>query len=57
MKKRTISAIILLIILIGSLIINSKLFGLVMMGVAILGFNEFFDIKYQNKNKEWRKRL
>lgn len=51
MKKRTISAIILLIILIGSLIINSKLFGLVMMGVAILGFNEFFDIKYQNKNK------
>ena len=46
MKQRTISAIILLGILISALVISSKLFGIVMMVVAILGFNEFFDIKY-----------
>lgn len=52
MKKRTISAMILMIILIGSMIISSKLFGIVMLLVSILGFNEFFDIKYSDKIKE-----
>ncbi len=53
MKQRTISAIVLLIILIGSLLISTKLFGLIMMVAAVLGFNEFFDIKYEN-NKRYR---
>ena len=51
MKQRTISAIFLLIILVGSLVISSKLFGIVMLIVAILGFNEFFDIKYDRKKE------
>ena len=51
MKQRTISAIVLLIILIGSLVISSKLFGIVMLLLAILGFNEFFNIKYRKDNK------
>ena len=54
MKQRTISAIILLTILIGSLVISSKLFGIVMLLVAILGFNEFFDIKYHEESKKLR---
>ena len=48
MKQRTIGAIILLLILITCLVISSKLFGIVMMIVAIFGFNEFFDIKYED---------
>ena len=48
MKKRTISAIVLLIILIGSLLISPKLFGLIMMVAAVVGFNEFFNIKYSD---------
>ena len=51
MKQRTISAIVLLIILIGSLVISSKLFGIVMLLLAILGFNEFFDIKYKDGDR------
>ena len=51
MKTRTISAIVLLLVLIGSLIINTKLFSIVMAFITILGFNEFYDIKY-NKKKE-----
>lgn len=54
MKKRTISAIILLIILISSLLISSKLFGIVMTIISVLGFNEFFDIKYKEKKIELR---
>jgi len=52
MKQRTISAIILLAILISCLVINSYLFGLVILLISILGFNEFFDIKYKDKKKE-----
>ena len=52
MTKRTISAIILLIVLIGSMAISSKLFGIVMLITSILGFNEFFDIKYKSNSKE-----
>lgn len=54
MKQRTISAVVLLIILIGSALLSSKLFGIVMQCVAIIGFNEFFDIKYKDKLKKMR---
>lgn len=54
MKQRTISAIILLIILISCLVISSKAFGIVMQIIAIIGFNEFFNIKYKDKLKELR---
>ena len=43
MKQRTISAIILLILMVGSIIIDSKLFGLLMLIFSILGFLEFFN--------------
>ena len=46
MKKRTISAIILLIILIGALLISTKVFSLVMLAAALLGFREIINIKY-----------
>ena len=52
MKKRTISAIILLTILISSLIISSKLFGLIMLVFSVLGFNEIFNVKYKNNNNK-----
>ena len=52
MKQRTIGAIILLLILISCLIISSKLFGLVMMIISIIGFNEFFNIKYEDNLKK-----
>ena len=52
MKQRTISAIVLLVILISSLIISSKLFGIVLLIAAILGFNEFFMIKYREESKK-----
>ena len=51
MKQRTISAIVLLAIMIGSMLINSKLFGILMLIFAVLGFMEFFDIRY-NKKKD-----
>ena len=51
MKQRTISAIILMFILIGCMAISSKLFGLLMLITAIIGFNEFFDIKYEKKKQ------
>lgn len=54
MKQRTISAMILLVILIGCLVISSKLFGIVMLVISILGFNEFFDIKYKDRLKKLR---
>lgn len=52
MKQRVISATIMLILLIGCLIISSKVFGILMQVIAILGFNEFFNIKYKEKSKE-----
>ena len=44
MKKRTISALVLLVILISSLIVSSKVFAFVMAICAVIGFNEFFNI-------------
>ena len=52
MKERTISAIILLILMIGSMIIDSKLFGILMLIFSVLGFLEFFNIRYSEKNKK-----
>ena len=51
MKQRTISGIILLIVLIGSLVISSQLFAVLMTMAAVIGFNEFFTVKF-GKNKE-----
>ena len=53
MKERTLSAIILMAILIVCICISSKIFALAIMVISILGFNEFFDIKY-NKDKNFR---
>ena len=50
MKKRTISAIILLIIMISCFILHSKLFALLMGIMAIIGFNEIFNIKFKIKS-------
>ena len=52
MKERTISAFILLILMIGSIIIDSKLFGILMLIFSVLGFLEFFNIRYSEKNKK-----
>ena len=52
MKQRTISAIILLIVMIGSMVINSKLFGILMLIFSMIGFKEFFDIRYSENNKK-----
>ena len=52
MKQRTISAIVLLMFMIGSILINSKLFGLLMLIFSVMGFIEFFDIRYNEKNKK-----
>ena len=38
-------------ILVGCFIISSKLFGLLMMVTAIIGFNEFFKLRYSMRNK------
>ena len=52
MKQRTISAIVLLIVMIGSILISSKLFGILMLVFSVIGFKEFFDIRYDSKNKK-----
>ena len=52
MKQRSISAIILLVIMIGSIIISSKLFGVLMLIFSVIGYREFFDIRYDKKNKK-----
>ena len=51
MKKRTIGAVILLAILIGSIMIGYEAFGLVMLACAILGYFELINIKYDSKDK------
>lgn len=51
MRKRTFSAIILLIILVGSVFIGYKAFSIVMLLAAILGYHELFQIKYKEKKQ------
>lgn len=52
MKSRTIGAIILLAILIGSLIIGYQAFAIVMLVAAILGYRELLNIKYGKKEND-----
>ena len=52
MKQRTISAIILLTVMIGSMLIDSKLFGILMLIFSLIGYKEFFDVRYNEKNKK-----
>ena len=51
MKKRIIGAGIVLMVLIVSLILGDKVFGIVMTVAAVLGFKELVDIKYKNKKQ------
>lgn len=52
MKKRTISAIVFMAILVSCFLISSKIFTLLMLLVGILGFNEFFKLKYGIRNRK-----
>lgn len=52
MKKRSLSAIVLLIVLVGAIMISYKAFGVVMLVAAILGFRELINIKYGKKSSE-----
>lgn len=51
MKMRTIGAAILMIVLVGSLMIGSEAFGLVMLVCAVVGYGELINIKYDSKDK------
>ena len=51
MKKRTFSAVILLGILIGSVFLGYKVFGLVMLIASMLGYHELFQIKYEERRQ------
>lgn len=50
MKSRTLGAIILLMILIGSLIIGYELFAVVMLIAAILGYRELMNVRFKDKS-------
>lgn len=52
MKKRTFSAVILMMILVGSIFLGYKVFGLVMLICAMLGYRELFHIKYEDSKKK-----
>lgn len=51
MKKRTFSAIILMAILVGSIMIGYEAFGLVMLVCSIMGYHELMNIKFEEKGK------
>ena len=51
MKKRTFSAVILLGILIGSIFLGYKVFGLVILIASMLGYHELFQIKYGERRQ------
>lgn len=48
---RTIGAVILMAVLIGSIMIGYEAFGLVMLACAILGYRELINIKYEKSEK------
>lgn len=50
MKKRILSTIVILTIFITVLVINSKLFGLLMLTCGILSLRELIDVKYKKKD-------
>lgn len=52
MKKRTLGAVILLAILVGSVLMGYEAFGLVMLICSILGYREMMNIKYENREKK-----
>lgn len=51
MKKRTIAAVFLMIVLVGSVMLGYKVFGLVMLLASLLGYREFINIRYGEKEK------
>ena len=51
MKARSFSSIILLIVLIGSIFLGYKIFGMVMLLCAILGYRELFYIKNKGRSQ------
>ena len=51
MKKRTFSAVILLIILVGSVFFGYQAFGIVMLIASLIGYHELFQIKYEEKRQ------
>lgn len=53
MKQRTISGVILLLVLLGSLVVSSELFAVLMTIVALIGFNEFFEVKFGKDKEKW----
>ena len=52
MKKRSFSALILVVVLVGSILVSYKAFGIVMAISSIIGFRELINIKYGEKSKE-----
>lgn len=55
MKKRIVGAIIVLFVLITSLILGDKIFGIVMTALALLGLKEIIDIKYKDRKIDFIK--
>ena len=51
MKKRTLSAVVLLIILVGAVFFGYKVFSLVMLLASIFGYYELFQIKYEKRKQ------
>ena len=51
MKKRIISAVVLMIILVGSIMISYQTFGFVMLIAAVFGYHELMNIKYGKQEK------
>ena len=49
MKKRTFSAVILMAILVGSILLGYEVFGIVMLVCSVLGYRELMNIKYNEK--------
>lgn len=55
MKKRIVGAIIVLFVLMTSLILGDKIFGIVMSVLALLGLKEIIDIKYKDRKIDFIK--
>ena len=66
MKARSLGSVILLVVLIGSIFLGYRVFGMVMLLCAILGYRELFYIKNsvfsknnnsltinENKDEQW----
>lgn len=52
MKSRTLGAVLLLIVLIGSLLIGYEMFAIVMLISSLLGYRELMNIRFKDKNKD-----